>query len=160
MNDALGDAACAGAMFAASPGSIVASCLDPKKMIDYFGIAGVLLAPLAAAGGLADFFASEFQGIYGLLTSKDQYAIIVGRQAATPGTGISGYVGPGQTVATGTQEPATIIAFNLGTCDGKLMYQAVEWCFPQHNQTFGPSRYEDICTDTYVGLQTSAVAWP
>lgn len=65
-------------------------------------------------------------------------------------TGISDYVGPGQTVAGGKEEPATVVAFNLGTCDGKLMYQAVEWYFPQHRQAFDPGHYEDICTGTYV----------
>jgi hypothetical protein len=65
-------------------------------------------------------------------------------------TGISDYVGPGQTVAGGTQEPAAVVAFKLGTCDGRLMYQAVEWYFPQHKQAFDPSRYEDICTGSYV----------
>jgi hypothetical protein len=42
------------------------------------------------------------------------------------GTGIGFWVGPNQFVYQGTQEPATIVAFNLGTCDGKFMYQAVE----------------------------------
>ena len=45
----------------------------------------------------------------------------------------------------------TIVAFDLGTCDGKLMYRAVEWYFAQHGQTFDPSQYEDVCTGTYVG---------
>jgi len=67
------------------------------------------------------------------------------------GTGTSDYVGRGQTVATGTQEHATIVAFNLGTCDGKLVYQVVEWFFPQHGQTFDPNQYEDICAGTYIG---------
>jgi hypothetical protein len=199
MTDALGDAACADAMHSGNPGSILASCLSPKEMIDYFGTAGLLLAPLAAAGGLADFFASEFQGLHDIWTHEDQYTIVVQRQAAAPvlgqpvgtftnnsqgfgevrpatvfnggdptglvthitwsswgdstatGTGTSDYVGPGQSVATGTQEAVTIAAFHLGTCDGKLMYQAVEWYFPQHGQNFDPSRYEDICTGTYVG---------
>ena len=65
-------------------------------------------------------------------------------------TGISDYVGPGQTVAGGTQEPVTVVAFKLGTCDGRLMYQAVEWYFPQHKQAFDLGHYEDICTGTYV----------
>lgn len=79
MNDALGDAACADALSAGNPGSILASCLSPKDMIDYFGTAGLLLAPLAAAGGLADFFASEFQGLRDILTGHDTYQIIVTR---------------------------------------------------------------------------------
>jgi hypothetical protein len=64
-------------------------------------------------------------------------------------TGISDYVGPNQTVAEGRQEPVTVVAFNLGICDGRLMYRAVEWYFPQHKQAFDPGRYEDVCTGTY-----------
>jgi hypothetical protein len=30
------------------------------------------------------------------------------------------------------------------------MYQAVEWYFPQHGQTFHAGQYEDICTGGYV----------
>ena len=67
------------------------------------------------------------------------------------GTGVSDYVGPNQSVATGTQEKVRIVAFDLGTCRGKLMYRAVEWYFPQHGQNFNPSQYEDICTGSYVG---------
>jgi hypothetical protein len=198
MNSALGDAACADAMAGGNPGAILASCLSPKDMLEDFGTAGLLLAPLAAAGGLADFFASEFQGLHDILTGQDQYTIIVQRQAAVPvlgqpagdfvhgqgfgeaqpatvfnggdptglvqgitwsswggstatGTGTSDYVGPHQIVATGTQEKVTIVAFDLGTCSGKLMYRAVEWYFPQHGQNFNPGQYEDICTGTYVG---------
>jgi hypothetical protein len=66
------------------------------------------------------------------------------------GTGTSDYVGPTQSVATGAEEAATVVAFNLGTCDGKRMYRAVEWYFPQHGQKFNPRRYENICTGTYV----------
>ncbi|MGH3197875.1 MAG: hypothetical protein ACRDNT_18610 [Streptosporangiaceae bacterium] len=199
MNDALGDTACADAMLVGNPGSILASCLSPKDMADYFGPAGLLLAPLAVAGGLADFFASEFQGLHDILTGHDKYTIVIQRQTAVAvlgqpagtfasnsqgfgqvrpvtvynggdptglvmhitwsswggntatGTGSSDWVGPNQSVATGTQETVTIVAFDLGTCDGKLMYQAVEWYFPQHGGTFDPSQYEDICTGSYVG---------
>lgn len=66
------------------------------------------------------------------------------------GTGISDYVGPNQNISTGTEQPATVVAFNLGICGGKLMYQAVEWYFPQHGQAFNPTHYENICTGTYV----------
>lgn len=66
------------------------------------------------------------------------------------GTGTSDYVGPDQTVATGTEEPTTVVAFDLGNCAGTLMYRAVEWYFPQHGMTFHPDRYEDVCTGTYV----------
>jgi hypothetical protein len=72
-----------------------------------------------------------------------------GAQATASGT--SDYVGPNQSVAQGTEETVTVVAFNLGTCGGKLMYQAVEWYFPQHGQAFNPNQYENICTGTYVG---------
>jgi hypothetical protein len=65
-------------------------------------------------------------------------------------TGMSEYVGPNQSNASGTVEAATVVAFNLGTCDGKLMYRAIEWYFPQHKQAFDPSHYQDICTGTYM----------
>jgi hypothetical protein len=71
--------------------------------------------------------------------------------AQATGTGTAEYLGPNQTIAQGTEEPATVVAFDLGTCDGKLMYQAIEWYFPQHGQSFSPSTYQDICTGSYVG---------
>ena len=72
-----------------------------------------------------------------------------GTQATATGT--AEYVGPNQSVASGTEETATVVAFDLGTCDGKYMYQAIEWYFPQHNQAFNPSTYENICAGSYAG---------
>jgi hypothetical protein len=66
------------------------------------------------------------------------------------GSGKSDYVGPGQSVATGSEQRATVEAFRLGKCHGKLMYKAVEWYFPQHGQAFSASHYENICKGTYV----------
>jgi len=71
--------------------------------------------------------------------------------AQAKGTGTSDYVAAGQTVAQGSEEPVTVVAFNLGTCVGKVMYRAVEWYFPQHNQAFESKTYENICGGTYVG---------
>jgi hypothetical protein len=65
-------------------------------------------------------------------------------------SGRTDYVEPGQSVATGTEQGVTIVAFNLGTCDGKLMYEAVEWYFPQHGQDFDASHYQNICSGSYV----------
>jgi hypothetical protein len=53
-------------------------------------------------------------------------------------------------VATGTEETATVVAFDLGMCGDKLMYRAVEWYYPQHGMTFRPQQYEDICTGAYM----------
>jgi len=70
--------------------------------------------------------------------------------ARASGTGMSDYVGPGQSVATGSQERVTVVAFDRGTCHGRPAYRAVEWYFPSHGQRFNPHRYENICTGTYV----------
>jgi hypothetical protein len=72
-----------------------------------------------------------------------------GARATAAGT--AEYVGPNQSVASGTEETATVLAFDLGTCGGKYMYQAIEWYFPQHNQAFNPNTYENICTGSYAG---------
>ncbi len=66
------------------------------------------------------------------------------------GTGDSDYVAPGQTVAQGRDELATVVAFDLAKCEGKLMYRAIEWYFPQHGQSFNSKQYENICTGSYV----------
>lgn len=58
------------------------------------------------------------------------------------GTGSGWYVGPNQIVAQGTRDQATVVAFQLGTCSGQLMYRAVEWYFPDHGGQFDPSHYE------------------
>jgi hypothetical protein len=70
--------------------------------------------------------------------------------AKATGSGMSDYVGPGQSVATGTQQPVTVVAFDLGICHGTLMYRAVEWYFPGQSQAFSPSQYENICAGHYV----------
>ena len=70
--------------------------------------------------------------------------------ARASGTGMSDYVGSGQSVATGSQERVTVVAFDRGTCHGRPAYRAVEWYFPSHGQRFNPHRYENICTGTYV----------
>jgi hypothetical protein len=51
-------------------------------MFDYFGSAGLLLAPLAATGGLAAFFASEFQALRDVWRNRDQYTLTIGHASA------------------------------------------------------------------------------
>lgn len=67
------------------------------------------------------------------------------------GQGISTYVAPNDTVSEGTQEQATVVAFKLGTCQGKTAYTAVEWYFPQYSGSFNPNEYRNICTGQEVG---------
>jgi hypothetical protein len=66
--------------------------------------------------------------------------------------------GQGQATGTGRAqgkiEPARIVAFDLGTCNGHYMYAAVEWYFPQHKQVFDANQFEDVCIGAYYPLET------
>lgn len=64
------------------------------------------------------------------------------------GRGIAGFVWPGFAVADGTRyDGATVVAFDLGTCDGHAAYRREEWYFPQYGETFSPAAAGwDICT--------------
>lgn len=67
------------------------------------------------------------------------------------GTGTSTYVGPGQHTSQGTPEKATIVAFDPAMCNGTYAYQAVEWYFPQHGNSFNPNVYTKACVRGYEG---------
>ena len=67
------------------------------------------------------------------------------------GTGTSYAIPPGAiSVAQSVKEPATIVAYNLGNCDGQLMYQAAKWYFPGSGEAFDPAGHYNICTGDYV----------
>ncbi|RPA59376.1 hypothetical protein EF294_12750 [Gordonia oryzae] len=66
------------------------------------------------------------------------------------GTGSALYGGSGEVVADQHAEQTTVVAFNLGLCDGAQRYQAIEWFFPQHGEHFDPTRYIDICSGDFV----------
>ena len=70
-------------------------------------------------------------------------------QAVGEGTGF--VPAPDGAVADGTFKPTTVVAFDLGLCDGKLMYRAVEWYYPDLGDKFDPHQYQDICKGDYVG---------
>ena len=65
------------------------------------------------------------------------------------GTGRGLYVAPDQSNAEGTEEPARVVLFALGSCKGRRAYEAIEWYFPQHGERFQPHRYIDACTGEY-----------
>jgi hypothetical protein len=70
--------------------------------------------------------------------------------AQATGTGTANWEPPGAAVADSVSRPATIVAYNLGTCNGQLMYQAVDWYFPTEGQSFNPRGHYNICTGDYV----------
>jgi hypothetical protein len=71
-----------------------------------------------------------------------------GSRATGAGTGF--YVGPNQITADGSHQPATVVAFDLGTCDGHAAYQEVEWHFAGEGESFDPSQAFYTCTMGYV----------
>jgi hypothetical protein len=72
-----------------------------------------------------------------------------GGERAT-GAGTSYWEPPDAGVAGSIKEPATIVAYNLGTCGGQLMYQAAKWYFPGKGEAFNPAGHYNICTGDYV----------
>jgi hypothetical protein len=72
-----------------------------------------------------------------------------GGEQAT-GAGTSYWEPPGAGVAGSIKEPATIVAYNLGTCGGQPMYQAAKWYFPGKGEAFNPAGHYNICTGDYV----------
>ena len=65
------------------------------------------------------------------------------------GTGTAFYDPPNVPVAGATQEQATVVAFDLGTCEGQYMYQAIEWYVPESGGSFDATHYLNVCSWTY-----------
>jgi len=68
------------------------------------------------------------------------------------GTGTSDYVTGDESVAAGSQEPVTVVAFDLGVCEGQPAYLKVAWYFPEYGESFGPNNAElSTCEDSNGG---------
>ncbi len=74
--------------------------------------------------------------------------------ARAVGSGLSWYVAPNQPTAAGSEQPATVVAFDLGACQGQRVYRAVEWYFPQHGGYFDSTTYVNACTGRFVPAAT------
>lgn len=63
------------------------------------------------------------------------------------GIGLSYWLtgGPGETTAAISQV-AVVVAFKLGSCNGRRAYNAVSSYFPEHGQRFNPHKYRNACT--------------
>ena len=51
------------------------------------------------------------------------------------GSAVAAYVAPGEAAATATKEDAVVVAFNLGLCNGKVVYRDLVWYFPQYGES-------------------------
>jgi hypothetical protein len=62
------------------------------------------------------------------------------------GSGEAGFLKPGLPL-----EPIVLVAYDLGICDGILMYQALEGYYPDRGQHFDPTHFQDVCTGQSFG---------
>jgi hypothetical protein len=68
-----------------------------------------------------------------------------GEETAT-GHGVAHYVPPNaRSGLEGKQARATVVAYRLGRCNGRLMYKALTWFFPEEGEEFEPSPAMDMC---------------
>jgi hypothetical protein len=98
----------------------------------------------------------NFNGDPTSFVSKIHWTSWGGRRAV--GHGIAGFVWPGFGVADGTRYVgATVVAFDLGICDGHPAYEREEWYFPRYGETFArASAAWDICTGKLLGHTSPA----
>jgi hypothetical protein len=61
------------------------------------------------------------------------------------GTASAIYVAPDEFIYQGSRQPAVIVAYDLGTCSGVLMYQMVTWYFPQFGGSFTSASSPNFC---------------
>ena len=72
-----------------------------------------------------------------------------GAQQAT-GTGTGSYLAANEITAHASSTQMTIVAFDLGTCDGHAAYKEVEWYAPSKGAEFDPSQAVYTCYEGYV----------
>lgn len=66
------------------------------------------------------------------------------------GTGKAVWVWPGSCVGCNGLTSATVVAFDLGKCHRHRSYNALEWYFPQYEESFEPHQYYDTCSHSDV----------
>lgn len=71
------------------------------------------------------------------------------------GTGKAVWVWPGSCVGCNGLTSAMVVAFNLGRCHGHRSYNALEWYFPQYEESFEPHQYYDTCSHSEVGVSNA-----
>ncbi|MFC4611320.1 hypothetical protein ACFO9E_26515 [Streptomyces maoxianensis] len=71
-----------------------------------------------------------------------------GKTQAT-GTGESLYVTGDRSVAESPWEPASVVAFDLGDCQGVRTYRKISSFHPGHGEKFDPTVFIDVCTGEY-----------
>ena len=82
--------------------------------------------------------------------------------AEAMGTGEAVWVWPGTCNGCNGFSRARIVAFHLGTCEGRPSYNAVEWYFPEYDGAFSKTRFLELCPKEaegwprWTGVQSSS----
>ena len=145
------------------------SCPGPDRVPATTAPQGVITAPPSGGGAgplLGDAAWGQALGQFGGISGFGEVAptaITLGEIAGAPmvtsitwsdwgapqATGQGQSIdGTGQTgpISSWPEAPVTVVAFDLGSCDGAPPPQEVTWYFPQHGQTFDPTRATNACT--------------
>jgi len=89
------------------PGALVSGCFSPKDILEAFGTAGLLLAPIVAVGGLLAFFHSEWNALVDQFNGHDKYTVAITRTAQTqqPTLGVAFH---SEATGFGSVEPTSV----------------------------------------------------
>jgi hypothetical protein len=66
-----------------SSGEVIEKCFTPGQIKEAFGYAGLLVAPIMAAGPILNFFRSEFNSVFDQVNHRDEYRVVIRRAAAS-----------------------------------------------------------------------------
>ena len=66
--------------------------------------------------------------------------------AQATGTGTGWYVPSGESRGQGSSQPATVVAYDLGTCGSGPAYTKFSYYFPGQGENFSPDFYLNACT--------------
>ena len=105
-------------------GSMISGCFSPKDLVDAFGTAGIILAPIVATGAVIAFFHSEWNALVDQFNHHDKYIVQLSRSADTappPKLGIANW----RPDATGYGEIAPTDVNNAGDPTGII--SGISW---------------------------------
>ncbi len=86
--DALQAHSCTQGLAEGTSGAIISGCLNPKQILQIYGVKGLLLAPVMAIGGVIAFFHSEYNALIDQFNHHDKYTITLNRAASLPALGL------------------------------------------------------------------------
>lgn len=60
---------------------MLANCFSAAAVLEGFGTVGLLIAPLMAVGGLAEYFRSSYHAVVDQFRDRDTYQVAISRKA-------------------------------------------------------------------------------